>query len=193
MHPGKVAVKVVRPYVRDEPDPNKVIERMNARLNQEAITWAGIHHPNVVPLIGVIFSSIHALIVPWYDYSSLIVYIIQHPAANRTKLVYDIAKGLEHLHSRNPRIVHGDVKPENVLINNQGDALITDFGMATFLGEDHWYTPSHHYGGTMQWMAPEILLGQSTGRSRTGDVYSFGSLTCYVIRPSILCIMSYKD
>ncbi|KAG8964846.1 hypothetical protein FRC00_000881 [Tulasnella sp. 408] len=95
--------------------------------------------------------------------------------------VNDIAKALEHLHSRTPKIVQADIKPENILINDQGDALITDFGMATVLGEDHWYTPSHLHGGTMQWMAPEILLGQSDKRSRTGDVYSFGSLTCYIM------------
>ncbi|KIO32363.1 hypothetical protein M407DRAFT_214321, partial [Tulasnella calospora MUT 4182] len=152
------------------------------RLNQEAITWAGIHHPNIVPLIGIIFSSIHALILPWYNYGNLDIYLTHYPAANRTKLIYDIARGLEHLHSRTPRIVQGDIKPENVLINDQGDALITDFGMATVLGEDNWYTPSHLHGRTLQWMAPEIFLGKSDRRSRTGDVYSFGSLTCYVKR-----------
>ncbi|KAG8914814.1 hypothetical protein FRC00_010647 [Tulasnella sp. 408] len=185
-HPDKVAVKVVRHFVRDEHDPVKVLERMNARLNQEAITWAAVgNHPNIVPLIGVIFSPILALILPWYSNGNLCAYLTRYPEANRLKLIHDIAKGLEHLHSCTPKIVQADIKPENVLINDRGDALITDFGMATVLGEDSWYTPSHRHGGTTQWMAPEIFLGQSDRRSRTGDVYSYGSLTCYIMTDRI--------
>ncbi|KAG9044060.1 hypothetical protein FS837_008840 [Tulasnella sp. UAMH 9824] len=181
LHPDKAALKVVRRYVQNEQDPIRVLERINARLYQEAVTWAAVHHPNTVPLLGVIFSPIHALVLPWYRYGNLRAYLAQYPAATKLKLVDDIAKALEHLHLRTPKIVQADIKPENILINDQGDALITDFGMATVLGEDHWYTPSHLHGGTMQWMAPEILLGQSDKRSRTGDVYSFGSLTCYIM------------
>lgn len=181
LHPDKAAVKVVRRYVQNEHDPIKVLERINARLYQEAVTWAGVHHPNTVPLLGVIFSPVHALVLPWYRFGNLRTYLAHYPGATKLKLINDIARALEHLHSRNPIIVQADIKPENVLINDQGDALITDFGMATVLGEDDWYTPSHLHGGTMQWMAPEILLGQSDKRSRTGDVYSFASLTCYIM------------
>lgn len=174
-------MKVVRHFVRDEHDPVKVLERMNAQLNQEAITWAAVgNHPNIVPLVGVIFSPVLALILPWYNSGNLCAYLMRYPGASRPKLIHDIAKGLEHLHSCTPRIVQADIKPENVLINDRGDALITDFGMATVLGEDNWYTPSHRHGGTTQWMAPEIFLGQSDRRSRTGDVYSFESLTCHI-------------
>ncbi|KAG8916868.1 hypothetical protein FRC01_002815 [Tulasnella sp. 417] len=178
---GPVAVKVVRRYVEGERDQVKALERINARLNQEVITWAGVRCRNTVPLIGVMFFPVHALILPWFDRGSLPIYLHRYPAVNRLKLICDIARGLEHLHLCTPIIVHADLKPENVLINDRGDALITDFGMATFLGEDNWYTPSHLHGGTMHWMAPEIFLGKTDMRSRTGDVYAFGSLSCYII------------
>ncbi|KAG8918450.1 hypothetical protein FRC01_001846 [Tulasnella sp. 417] len=180
-HPNEVALKVVRRFVAGENDPVAVLERINARLNQEAITWAGVHHPNTVPLLGVIFSPVHALVLPWYRHGNLRTYLASYPAANKLKLINDIAQALGHLHSRTPKIIQADLKPENVLISDQGDALITDFGMSTVLGEDHWYTPSHLFGGTMQWTAPEILLGEGEKRSRTGDVYSFGSLTCFIM------------
>ncbi|KAG8932391.1 hypothetical protein FRC01_014235 [Tulasnella sp. 417] len=179
-HPNEAALKVVRRFVAGENDPVTVLERINARLNQEAITWAGVHHPNTVPLLGVIFSPVHALVLPWYRNGNLRTYLASYPAANKLKLINDIAQALGHLHSRTPKIIQADLKPENVLISDQGDALITDFGMSTVLGEDHWYTPSHLFGGTMQWTAPEILLGEGEKRSRTGDVYSFGSLTCFL-------------
>ncbi|KAG8932394.1 hypothetical protein FRC01_014238 [Tulasnella sp. 417] len=176
-----VAVKVVRHYVQDEGDGFKVLQRIIARLHQEAITWAGVHHPNIVPLIGVIISPVQALVLPWFNNGNLSNYLARHPAANRFKLISDIARGLEHLHSYTPTIVQADIKPENVLIDDRGGALITDFGTATVLGEDEWYTPSHRYGGTTQWMPREIILGESVRRSRTGDVYSFGGLTCYIM------------
>lgn len=120
--------------------------------------------------------------------------------------LHDVASGLDHLHSQTPEIVHGDVKPvsktvklpfptlnhrlvpqENVLIGARGEALIIDFGLATVMEHDLLYGTSHRQGGSVRWMAPELLMNVTKGRSRSSDVYSFGGLACEVrtLQPAV--------
>lgn len=63
---------------------------------------------------------------------------------------------------------------ENVLINEEGDALLSDFGLATVLGDEPFYTASHHGGGSFRYMAPELFRGEQ--RTCSADVYSFANL-----------------
>ncbi|KAG8985073.1 hypothetical protein FRB90_004951 [Tulasnella sp. 427] len=146
------------------------------RTSREAHTWSSICHPNVVPLLGYTFTPVLSLISPWYEKGSLRGYTKANPDVNRLKLLLDIAKGLAYLHSQNPSVIHGDIKPENILINDNGDALLMDFGLAMVMEVDPWYTSSFYEGGSTRWMAPELLLNNKTTRSCGSDVYSYGGV-----------------
>ncbi|EIW70092.1 hypothetical protein TREMEDRAFT_29882, partial [Tremella mesenterica DSM 1558] len=96
--------------------------------------------------------------------------------ANKLALIHQISQGLEYLHSR--YILHGDVKASNVLIGDDGQALLCDFGlsrlkmdMSTKSQRDST-KPALPVAGTMRWQSPERLAGgQVTWQC---DVYSFG-------------------
>ncbi|KAG8945161.1 hypothetical protein FRC04_001140 [Tulasnella sp. 424] len=173
-----VALKVLRKVYCDQLSDAESHLRILARFQQEAITWSGLVHPNIVPLIGYMLVPSLRFICPWYKQGNLWQYLNKNPDAQKLKLLHGIAKALDYLHSRSPRIAHGDIKPANVLIDDQNEARLGDFGLATILGEEHMYTVSHQQAGTRRWMAPEQILGGS--RSCESDAYSFGSLAFWV-------------
>ncbi|KAG8912627.1 hypothetical protein FRC00_004111, partial [Tulasnella sp. 408] len=95
--------------------------------------------------------------------------------------------GLNHLHSLTPAICHGDIKPENILINDSGEAALSDFGLSRILldlGESSGLTTSETPRGSLRYMAPELLEEERPRLNRKTDVYAFGGL--------ILAVMSGK-
>ncbi|KAG8947064.1 hypothetical protein FRC04_011244 [Tulasnella sp. 424] len=172
--PREVAVKVLRPVFLDDYDSADALARLLQRLKQEARTWDGLDHPNIVPLIGWTEGPDLSLISPWYERGNLHRHLKNLSDAEKIRLLLGIAKALEYLHSRNPPVVHGDLKPGNILLSDQGEPLLADFGLATVLGEEETYTSSHRMGGSTPWMSPECIRGDL--RSCESDVYSFGSL-----------------
>ncbi|CAK87907.1 unnamed protein product (macronuclear) [Paramecium tetraurelia] len=90
---------------------------------------------------------------------------------SRTKFyVSEIILALEHLHSKN--IIYRDLKPENVLLDDQGHVCLTDFGMAKILKKNEL---AKSFCGTPEYLAPEILL--ETGHSMAADWWALGILT----------------
>ncbi|KIO27309.1 hypothetical protein M407DRAFT_73358, partial [Tulasnella calospora MUT 4182] len=147
---------------------------------QEAITWLGApNHPNIVPLIGWMLTPSLSFVSPWYKRGNLSHHLKDFSEAQRINILLGIAKGLDCLHSCRPPIVHGDLKPENVLLSDWGEPLLADFGLSTILGEEGMYSTSHGVGGTVRWMSPEQMIEGS--RSCQSDVYSFGSLAFTVL------------
>lgn len=67
-------------------------------------------------------------------------------------------------------------RKENVLINDNGDALLMDFGLAMVMEENSLYSSSYREGGSVRWMAPELLLNNKVTRSCNTDVYSYGGV-----------------
>ncbi|HWL09645.1 MAG TPA: serine/threonine-protein kinase [Planctomicrobium sp.] len=96
------------------------------------------------------------------------------------KTVADLADAVAYAHGQG--VIHRDIKPSNILIDRQGVAWLVDFGLATGIQENR-LTRSGHVTGTVQYMAPEQIVGQSTEQS---DIYSLG-LTLYellALRPA---------
>ncbi|KAG8927937.1 hypothetical protein FRC01_006687 [Tulasnella sp. 417] len=152
---------------------------MLRRFRQEAITWGLLDHPNIVPLFGWTLTPSPSFISPWFEEGNLWARLKGLSEFSRINLLIGIANGFEYLHSCKPPVVHGDLNPENILLSDQGEPLLTDFGLSTILGEEDLYTSSHRVGGSLPWMAPECVVGKA--RSCHSDIYSFGSLTFTVV------------
>ena len=83
-------------------------------------------------------------------------------------LVDQLAQTLDHLHGHAPPVVHGDVKPENVVVTSDGRVVLVDFGAAMRVGDDRERL------GTPGFTAPEVLAGEAL--TPAADVYSLAAL-----------------
>ncbi|TDL16125.1 kinase-like protein [Rickenella mellea] len=150
-----VAVKVLRSSWTD-PD---YLERLQRRLDREARVWSRLSHPNIIPFYGACFdlgrASTPCLVAPFLENGHIMNYLSKHPEADRLDLVTQIAAGLDYLHNLNPPVVHGDLKGSNILINDDGEACLTDFGLARVLQSSGFTTKT--IAGTVRWMAMELV------------------------------------
>lgn len=98
-------------------------------------------------------------------------FLKQNPSANIDKLLFEIAQGIEYLHSQS--VVHGDIKGGNILIDEQWHPKLADFGLTVFADATRQFTTDQ--GGTLRWMAPELLrpLGNFK-RTFSSDIYAYG-------------------
>ncbi|KAF8732470.1 kinase-like protein, partial [Rhizoctonia solani] len=149
------------------------MEMKNLYASREIHTWSKCNHPNILPLLGLaIFRNRLAIVSPWMQNGNLPNFLKKNPNADRFQLCTQICDGVAYLHNIN--IVHGDLKGENVLISDNGTALLTDFGSADLTGRTITFT--HVFdkcGWTMRWGAPEIVQ-EMIPLSKAGDIYALG-------------------
>ncbi|KAG8917276.1 hypothetical protein FRC01_002567, partial [Tulasnella sp. 417] len=171
-------------------DPQALQEELITRFKRELIVWTQRIHPNLHPCLGYRLEPRPRLISPWCRHGNLTDYLSGNPDLSRVdklRLIYQAALGLAHLHSLTPPICHADIKPENVLINDKGEAALTDFGLSRILqdlGEPNGLTSSGTVRGTLRYMATELHREEKQRPDRQTDVYAFGGL--------ILAVMSGK-
>jgi serine/threonine protein kinase len=73
--------------------------------------------------------------------------------------LFQAAQGLDYLHSNNPVILHGDLKATNVLINDKGEAMLIDFGLAKVQQkEPTGFTTVNVGGGTLRWLVIGVFI-----------------------------------
>ncbi|KIJ09598.1 hypothetical protein PAXINDRAFT_87238, partial [Paxillus involutus ATCC 200175] len=156
------------------------------KLRRELKTWANLDHVNILPLFGTTmnFGRFPAMVCPWLENGSLTSYLERrHDTLNRMER----ASLVGILHSQS--IVHGDLSGSNVLIDGNGRACISDFGLSTLLIKlgGSTYAASSHAGGTLRWTAPELLdlqvpdEGENLVPRPLSDVYSFGRIILQVL------------
>ncbi len=163
-----VAVKVMHREISDQPDQ---IER----FRREARAVAQLSHPNVVAVIDAGEDGGHPYIVFEYVDGETLKQRIERvgplPVDEATAYAIEIGRGLSAAHAR--RLVHRDVKPQNVLIDSEGRAKVTDFGIARSLESDG-LTQTGRVLGTTDYVSPEQAMGRGVD-ART-DIYSLGVL-----------------
>src|SRR5918999_90503 len=163
-----VAAKVLHREISDQPDQ---IER----FRREARAVAQVSHPNVVSVIDAGEDGGHPYIVFEYVEGETLKDRIDSagrvPLDEAAAYAIEIGRGLAAAHAR--RLIHRDVKPQNVLIDPEGRAKVTDFGIARELESDG-LTKTGRVLGTTDYVSPEQAMGREV--DARSDVYSLGIL-----------------
>ncbi|KAE8684239.1 Brassinosteroid insensitive 1-associated receptor kinase 1 precursor [Hibiscus syriacus] len=141
------------------------------------------HHKNLVRLIGYCDEAEHRLLV--YEFmengslSSFLFGVIRPSWQQRLQIASGIAKGLTYLHEEcSKQIIHCDIKPQNILLDESFTAKISDFGLAKLLMNNKTRTQTG-IRGTKGYVAPEWF--RNTPVSVKVDVYSFGVMLLEII------------
>jgi len=153
------------------------------RFDKRVVTFE-IRHQNVIQLLGIWRDSEGGpplMVMPLAENGSALAYLRRGNvgATHCAEILMGSALGLLHLHSMLPRIIHGDIHPNNIVVDQGGNALICDFGFSRIR---HDVTRTHskiREGGRARFLAPELLDGPQEFRTTTSsDVYSL-SLTFF--------------
>ncbi|KAL9665342.1 hypothetical protein QQ045_020761 [Rhodiola kirilowii] len=137
-----------------------------------------IHHRHLVSLVGYCMADSRRLLVYEYVPNNTLYFHLHGEGcppmiwATRVKVAAGAARGLAYLHEDcHPRIIHRDIKSSNILLNNNFDARVSDFGLAKLALDANSHVTTRVMG-TFGYMAPEYASsGKLTEKS---DVYSFG-------------------
>jgi len=177
---GMSTVYLARDQTLDRPVAVKVMHREMSeqadqleRFRQEARAVAKLSHPNVVSVIDAGEDGGHPYIVFEYVEGEPLKQRIGRDGALEPQeaIAYaiEVARGLSVAHARN--MVHRDIKPQNVLIDAEGRAKLTDFGISRQLEQDGM-TATGRVLGTTDYVAPEQAMGRKV--DPRSDVYSLG-------------------
>jgi serine/threonine protein kinase/uncharacterized protein YjdB len=164
----KVAIKVMSPGLF-------LGEGMVERFKHEAITIAQLHHPNIVSVYSVRQAEgLHFFVMRYVQGRSL-EHVVQRagrlPLPVVRSILHQVGSALTYAHRS--RVIHRDIKPGNILIDEEGNAVVTDFGIAK-AAERPSRTLTGALVGTPAYMSPEQCSGGEV--SGASDQYSLGAV-----------------
>ncbi len=179
--PEQVAIKVLLPsmYYREENSS------FRARFQREALAASHLHHQHIVPVLGYgETDGFPYMVMPYLSGGTLASRIdAQHgplPLAEVAKYMNQLSSALDYAHKHG--VIHRDIKLTNVLLDTQGNAYLSDFGVARLFDSGTsaldaaptTLTTTGQVVGTPSYMAPELFSGQHAGPAT--DIYALGVL-----------------
>ncbi|KAF8312093.1 kinase-like protein [Clavulina sp. PMI_390] len=161
-------------------------------VHREALTHAQLSHPNILPFLGVYREQADSppmVVLPFVERGSLQDLMDDGPLNSESfeRILIGAAKGVLYLHSRQPPIVHGDLHPGNILINELGEPNLCDFGLSRIRHEVTRTRTMIFEGGRFRFLAPELSAGrtESFRTSRESDIFALAMtfLTAWTRKP----------
>lgn len=144
-----VAIKVLRPELAEE-------SASVARFQREVRIAALLDHPNIIPVYAVEeVGDLHYFVMKYLRGNSLDELLQEQllPVEQSRRILWQAARGLGHAHRRG--VIHRDVKPSNIMVDENGQAVITDFGISKAVHSNTHYTSTGQMLGTPQYLSPE--------------------------------------
>ena len=173
----KVAIKVLRGDLSND-------EKFIRRFKREALSVSNLSHPNIVEVYDVGEDEGNYYIVMEYIDGKTLKQLLQKRGALTLTEVIDIMSqltdGLTHAHEA--YIIHRDIKPQNIMIQDNGLIKITDFGIATAINGAQ-LTQTNSVMGSVHYLPPEQASGK--GATIKSDIYSLGVLMYELLSGSV--------
>ncbi len=161
-----VALKILPRHFAQDP-------QFVARFEQEAKILAKLQHPHILPVFDYGQADGYTYIVMPFLQSGALTGLMDGtplPLTQIRRIISQVGDALDYAYSRG--LIHRDVKPSNVLLDERGNCLLTDFGIAKMVESSAHLTATGGFIGTPAYMSPEQGLGQKLdGRS---DIYALG-------------------
>ena len=164
----EVAVKVIRRRYANNPE-------FIRRFEDEAQTVARLEHPYIVPLYDYWRDPDGAYLVMRYlRGGNLLTALEKNPwdVEPAGQMLDQVASALSAAHQQG--VIHRDIKPANILLDENGNAYLSDFGIAKELGIDRQFTAAGAILGTPDYISPEQILNEQVGSQ--SDIYSLGAV-----------------
>ncbi|GEM_PF-2327198 len=154
----------------------RATQEQASRFLREARSAANLSHPNIVPVYAAGTEKGVPYFAMEYIEGESLETLAEEPMDVRkaVRIVRDVARALHYSHERG--IVHRDVKPGNILIDNSGVPKVTDFGLAKVQGDQTGLTQEGTALGTPGYMSPEQAAGRSEAIGPLSDMFSLGAV-----------------
>lgn len=170
-----VAIKIYRPK-------NALDIEGEQRFRDEYKIVYECRHENLLqPTSFAIYNGIPYLVLPYCKNGSSEQLIGKKQTEEEIwKFILDVSSGLAKLHSNQPQIIHQDIKPANILIDNNGNFAITDFGISSKTSGAHSSYYDDQNSGTFAYMAPERFEDNPIPTVES-DIWAFGATLCEIL------------
>ncbi|MFY0741789.1 Stk1 family PASTA domain-containing Ser/Thr kinase [Solibacillus silvestris] len=161
-----VAIKILRYDLSNE-------EELHRRFQREALSATSLTNPNIVSIYDVgEDGDMHYIVMEYIKGKTLKQYIQEFSplsAARSVHIMKQLLSAIAHAHENG--IIHRDIKPQNILMDEEGNVKITDFGIATSLGATS-FTQTNSVIGTVHYLSPEQARGGIA--TMKSDIYALG-------------------
>ena len=161
----------------------KIPLKHRKRFLKEAQVGARLAHPNIITTyLASTYNQTPFIVVQYIDGYSLDIYCkkFQPSLEEKLSLISQIAYALDYAHKE--KVIHRDVKPENILISKEKIPYLMDFGIArSFRVEDRSLTRTGEILGTPKYMSPEQIKGVRRQLDGRADVYSLGAVLYEIV------------
>ena len=155
-------------------------------FEKECATWSALRHPQIVQFLGIYFDPSHIPVMVLEKMDASLRALLESttkedfPLINKVVILRQVAQGLVYLHSHSPKLVHHDLTPNNILVNEVTYLTkLTDFGMTRAIDAAS-LTRSSSIKGTPGFVAPEALRYPPRYNDKL-DVFAYGNVIITVI------------